>query len=126
MALRVALQRVATNSAACTSRIFNRARYWWIAATTCAPSPTEAATLFTDPARTSPTAKTPHRLVSSDSRSSPASVPVHSKPRASSLSPEVRSQSVLRSEEHTSELQSLMRISYAVFCWKTQHINLQL
>src|SRR3546814_8947323 len=25
-------------------------------------------------------------------------------------------QSVLRSEEHTSELQSLMRISYAVFC----------
>src|SRR3546814_2124821 len=25
-----------------------------------------------------------------------------------------------RSEEHTSELQSLMRISYAVFCFKTQ------
>src|SRR3546814_4201881 len=25
---------------------------------------------------------------------------------------------VARSEEHTSELQSLMRISYAVFCWK--------
>src|SRR3546814_5247433 len=25
-----------------------------------------------------------------------------------------------RSEEHTSELQSLMRISYAVFCWKTK------
>src|SRR3546814_4989117 len=23
-----------------------------------------------------------------------------------------------RSEEHTSDLQSLMRISYAVFCWK--------
>src|SRR3546814_3458851 len=33
----------------------------------------------------------------------------------------------LRSEEHTSELQSLMRISYAVFCLKkkknTQYIN---
>src|SRR3546814_9978229 len=33
----------------------------------------------------------------------------------------------LRSEEHTSELQSLMRISYAVFCLKKkkkeQHIN---
>src|SRR3546814_3608685 len=32
----------------------------------------------------------------------------------------------LRSEEHTSELQSLMRISYAVFCLKNkniQHIN---
>src|SRR3546814_1443479 len=32
-----------------------------------------------------------------------------------------------RSEEHTSELQSLMRISYAVFCLKkkkqTQHVN---
>src|SRR3546814_1161419 len=26
-----------------------------------------------------------------------------------------------RSEEHTSELQSLMRISYAVFCLKIQH-----
>src|SRR3546814_8624392 len=28
-----------------------------------------------------------------------------------------------RSEEHTSELQSLMRISYAVFCLKKKHIN---
>src|SRR3546814_8635254 len=27
----------------------------------------------------------------------------------------------VRSEEHTSELQSLMRISYAVFCWKNKH-----
>src|SRR3546814_8482694 len=26
-----------------------------------------------------------------------------------------------RSEEHPSELQSLMRISYAVFCWKKKH-----
>src|SRR3546814_10324036 len=30
-----------------------------------------------------------------------------------------------RSEEHTSELQSLMRISYAVFCLKKKKINLQ-
>src|SRR3546814_4165175 len=30
----------------------------------------------------------------------------------------VRRPSILRSEEHTSELQSLMRISYAVFCLK--------
>src|SRR3546814_3244007 len=29
----------------------------------------------------------------------------------------------LRSEEHKSELQSLMRISYAVFCLKTQNIK---
>src|SRR3546814_1503320 len=28
---------------------------------------------------------------------------------------------VWRSEEHTSELQSLMRISYAVFCLKKKH-----
>src|SRR3546814_2850536 len=30
--------------------------------------------------------------------------------------------SVARSEEHTSELQSLMRISYAVFCLKKKNI----
>src|SRR3546814_4991015 len=30
-----------------------------------------------------------------------------------------------RSEEHTSELQSLMRISYAVFCLKKKHTNKQ-
>src|SRR3546814_1190311 len=29
----------------------------------------------------------------------------------------------LRTEEHTSELQSLMRISYAVFCWKKKKRN---
>src|SRR3546814_2921637 len=43
------------------------------------------------------------------------------------LSP--RSSSKWRSEEHTSELQSLMRISYAVFCLKKKnlpiHINFQ-
>src|SRR3546814_3710137 len=32
--------------------------------------------------------------------------------------------SQLRSEEHTSELQSLMRISYAVFCLKKQNTQL--
>src|SRR3546814_8210541 len=35
-------------------------------------------------------------------------------------------ETALRSEEHTSELQSLMRISYAVFCLKkktTKHTN---
>src|SRR3546814_9118462 len=30
-----------------------------------------------------------------------------------------------RSEEHTSELQSLMRISYAVFCLKQKKINIR-
>src|SRR3546814_4062261 len=31
-----------------------------------------------------------------------------------------------RSEEHTSELQSLMRISYAVFCLKTKNKNIHI
>src|SRR3546814_8328324 len=33
--------------------------------------------------------------------------------------------SSMRSEEHTSELQSLMRISYAVFCLKKKNIQKQ-
>src|SRR3546814_9439173 len=37
---------------------------------------------------------------------------------ASQLPPPTRRSIMLRSEEHTSELQSLMRISYAVFCLK--------
>src|SRR3546814_7619827 len=34
-----------------------------------------------------------------------------------------RQRQVVRSEEHTSELQSLMRISYAVFCLKKKKNN---
>src|SRR3546814_10042210 len=34
------------------------------------------------------------------------------------LDPTMTMQALARSEEHTSELQSLMRISYAVFCLK--------
>src|SRR3546814_6180776 len=34
------------------------------------------------------------------------------------------SMGIARSEEHTSELQSLMRISYAVFCLKKKKIKL--
>src|SRR3546814_10486257 len=37
----------------------------------------------------------------------------------------VKSDDGRRSEEHTSELQSLMRISYAVFCLKTKQANEQ-
>src|SRR3546814_1894270 len=36
-----------------------------------------------------------------------------------------RTPSVMRSEEHTSELQSLMRISYAVFCLKKKKSQTQ-
>src|SRR3546814_5387519 len=39
--------------------------------------------------------------------------PLRARPRAGGGGPQRD-----RSEEHTSELQSLMRISYAVFCWK--------
>src|SRR3546814_2097342 len=37
---------------------------------------------------------------------------------SSEVCPEIREYERVRSEEHTSELQSLMRISYAVFCLK--------
>src|SRR5258708_3982643 len=57
------------------------------AATTCAPSPTAAATRLTEPARTSPIAKTPGRLVSSGPwRLSP----VRTKPVSSSELPDRR------------------------------------
>src|SRR3546814_7826833 len=40
------------------------------------------------------------------------------------LSAALRAPSLVRSEEHTSELQSLMRISYAFFCLKKkQHLH---
>src|SRR3546814_1492623 len=35
----------------------------------------------------------------------------------------VLSNTTVRSEEHTSDIQSLMRISYAVFCLKKQNTN---
>src|SRR3546814_4214311 len=41
------------------------------------------------------------------------------KPQASCALPTAEGQ--IRSEEHTSELQSLMRISYAVFCLKKKN-----
>src|SRR3546814_8202825 len=48
--------------------------------------------------------------------------PAHGEPEADGVVP-VKSQE--RSEEHTSELQSLMRISYAVFCLKKKKKNIQ-
>src|SRR3546814_5343974 len=36
---------------------------------------------------------------------------------------DLEDRNVIRSEEHTSELQSLMRISYAVFCLKKKKVN---
>src|SRR3546814_3203717 len=46
------------------------------------------------------------------------------KPFTSGMSTTVRRRyRTIRSEEHTSELQSLMRISYAVFCLKKKQTN---
>src|SRR3546814_3638573 len=51
-------------------------------------------------------------------------------PDSASLNPTISAQddyrmtTTRRSEEHTSELQSLMRISYAVFCLKKKKSNL--
>src|SRR5271155_3909015 len=54
-------------------------------ATTCAPSPTAAATRLTEPERTSPIANTPGRLVSSGLW---MSAPAHTKPLSSSITPD--------------------------------------
>src|SRR3546814_7458203 len=44
--------------------------------------------------------------------------------RGSESAPATTRLLILRSEEHTSELQSLMRISYAVFCLKKKKKNI--
>src|SRR3546814_1575180 len=50
--------------------------------------------------------------------------PALSSPNALSCEPSTDWNAIERSEEHTSELQSLMRISYAVFCLKKKkHIH---
>src|SRR3546814_5487921 len=52
---------------------------------------------------------------------------LHLKLLTENMGPVAQPRAYLRSEEHTSELQSLMRISYAVFCLKkkkeTTNIN---
>src|SRR3546814_8747856 len=69
-------------------------------------------TLFRSRGRTSPCGR---------ARSPPA-CSSRTAARSASSSPRGASAS-RRSEEHTSELQSLMRISYAVFCLKKKKIN---
>src|SRR3546814_6665711 len=51
----------------------------------------------------------------------PSSTPINAS--GALARPWVTSSLNLRSEEHTSELQSLMRISYAVFCLKKKNIQ---
>src|SRR3546814_5393615 len=56
-------------------------------------------------------------LVKADRRGVPVEHPPF-EPRAVAFDAELGEMREQRSEEHTSELQSLMRISYAVFCLK--------
>src|SRR6185295_3366694 len=66
----------------------------WICETTAAPSPMAPPTRLTEPARTSPIAKTPGTLVSSDSD---PLCPVVTKPLSSSATSQSASQAVLGS-----------------------------
>src|SRR3546814_2390794 len=54
-------------------------------------------------------------------RGRPARRGAQRRPRGDRLSGDRSADRVARSEEHTSELQSLMRISYAVFCLKKKN-----
>src|SRR3546814_5312395 len=72
--------------------------------------------------RTATAASAPSFLVGLRARSGPVDRPLSETPvklperHAISLAEEGDQRIARRSEEHTSELQSLMRISYAVFC----------
>src|SRR3546814_2147877 len=69
-----------------------------------------------------------HRRRESRSKSAPqryvAQAGGREAPRAPSMPARRSARSFSRSEEHTSELQSLMRISYAVFCLKKKKKNI--
>src|SRR3546814_10381617 len=62
----------------------------------------------------------PSTLESKKSSSSTAPSDSSSASTTSKSRPSAAARQQSRSEEHTSELQSLMRISYAVFCLKTK------
>src|SRR3546814_3780490 len=51
--------------------------------------------------------------------------PIWRQRHSQSANPRIHMVQSRRSEEHTSELQSLMRISYAVFCLNTKKADLQ-
>src|SRR3546814_4060520 len=60
------------------------------------------------------------RIIQQLAASTGATFPCASRSRVTASS---SSRAEMRSEEHTSELQSLMRISYAVFCLKKKNIH---
>src|SRR3546814_2254860 len=80
------------------------------------PRSTRTDTLFpyTTLFRSAPHRPEQGRMQSHYGRCSDSFSPVHADP----LIPLIIVRGLARSEEHTSELQSLMRISYAVFCLK--------
>src|SRR3546814_2375013 len=92
----------------------------------CPPSSKRACAVLPPLVRRLTTASAPGGTLPAPSRRSPAAlsatVPFRASPsvkRMLACIPAVSTGlSVSRSEEHTSELQSLMRISYAVFCLK--------
>ena len=77
-----------------------------------APSPTAAATRLTEPARTSPIANTPARLVSRGYRLPLTSVPVNTKPLRSNATPDPESQSVLGSSADIGDLKCKLPATY--------------
>src|SRR3546814_6448252 len=75
----------------------------------------------------------PAQLLSPDPRNfratrqeEPPTTPTTHAPKQAAETPRQTSVQTIRSEEHTSELQSLMRISYAVFCLKKNTSDLKL
>src|SRR3546814_6419199 len=73
--------------------------------------------LDTDPRRTF-LPGLPHRVCRRAHRLHPRVLLARGTPGGRAVHPRARRRAGPRSEEHTSELQSLMRNSYAVFCWK--------
>src|SRR3546814_10049123 len=71
------------------------------------------------PSRAAAHSRESRRRDRSDASSGPM-VPAAHAPQAPPSRPHRHRTAIARSEEHTPELQSLMRISYAVFCLKKQ------
>src|SRR3546814_8176098 len=74
--------------------------------------------VYSQPPRPAGRGKTP-QLTSIHARAEALGLPV----RTPISLRDAEAQAAFRSEEHTSELQSLMRISYAVFCLKKKKKN---
>src|SRR6266481_8490612 len=89
------------------------------AATTCAPSPTAAATRLTDPERTSPIANTPARVVSSGL---PGFASVRTKPLSSSVTPDPDNHPVFGSAPMNKKRWRLANFASSPDRWERQRI----